>query len=476
MPARAPKALPFSYFHLSQPRPAPLLRAGQLLALLLTGAAYWALAYATPRAHFSRLLLLFAVAGAAYAWLLHTRLPLRWGLGAALLFRLLWLPATPALSDDFYRFRWDGLLVSHGHNPFAETPQQLLASLPADSAALPLAELRRLLPHLNSPAYFSVYPPVCQALYGGAVRVFPTSQTGFLLVVRGALLLADAGAAALLLWLLPLAGWPARRALAYLLHPLVVVEVIGNVHMEGVVVCFLLLTGALLVRRRTRLAAGALALAVATKLLPLLALPLLARQLGRRRFRWFLGVLAGSLGLLFLPLLSWRLLLHFGLSLDLYFQSFEFNASVFYLLLALGKWLTGHDLVGGLGPLVGAGAIYLAFRLARGAGRPRLAAVPQLVLLTLSGYFALATIVHPWYLVPLVALSCFSPLRYARGWAGLVVLSYAAYRTSAYTESGLLLALEYGVVLAWATSEYYAGHWKLPGPTARHPRPDARAR
>ncbi|MFD1470203.1 hypothetical protein ACFQ48_18395 [Hymenobacter caeli] len=454
-------------------RPTPLLRAGQLLALLLTGAAYWALAYHTPRAQFGQLVLLFAVAGAAYAWLLHTRLPLRWGLGAALVFRLLWLPATPALSNDFYRFRWDGLLVGHGHNPFAETPVQLLQHPPADSAALPLAALRGLLPQLNSPTYFSVYPPVCQALYGAAARAFPTSQTGFLVVVRGALLLADAGAAALLLWLLPLAGWPARRALAYLLHPLVVVEVMGNVHMEGVVVCFLLLTGALLVHRRPRLAAGALALAVAAKLLPLLALPLLARRLGRRRFRRFLGVLAGGLGLLFLPFVSWTLLLHIGLSLDLYFQSFEFNASVFYVLLALGKGLTGVDLVGGLGPLLGAGALYLAFRLARGAGRPRLAALPQRLLLTLSGYFALATVVHPWYLVPLVALSCFSPLRYARIWAGLAVLSYSAYRTSAYTESGLLLTLEYGTVLAWAMAEYYLGHGQLPRAT---PAPGSRAR
>ncbi len=434
-----------------------LLRISQLLALLLTGAAYWGLAYATPRAQFGQLVGLFAGAGAAYAWLLHTRLPLRWGLGAALVFRLLWLPATPALSDDFYRFRWDGLLASHGHNPFAETPRQLLQHPPADSAALPLAELRRLLPHLNSPDYFSVYPPVAQGLYRAAAAAFPTSETGFLVMVRLALLLADAAAAALLLWLLPLAGWPARRALAYLLHPLAVVELAGNVHMEGVVVCFLLLTGALLVRRRIRLAAGALALAVATKLLPLLALPLLARQLGRRRFRWFLGVLAGSLGLLFLPYLSWNLLLHIGLSLDLYFQSFEFNASIFYLLLGLGKWLTGFDLVGGLGPLLGLAAAYLAFWLARRAGRPRLAAVPQLLLLTLSGYFALATIVHPWYLVPLVALSCFSPLRYARVWAGLAVLSYAAYRTNTYTESGLLLTLEYGGVLAWAAWEAAVG-------------------
>ncbi|MGI4736943.1 MAG: hypothetical protein ACRYG7_17375 [Janthinobacterium lividum] len=452
--------MPTSSFHF------PWQRASQLLALLLTGAAYWVLAYATPRPQFGHLLGLLAVAGAAYAWLLHTRLPLRWGLGAALLFRLLWLPATPALSDDFYRFRWDGLLVSHGHNPFAETPRQLLRHPPADSAALPLAELRHLLPQLNSPNYFSVYPPVCQALYGGAAKAFPTSQTGFLLVVRLALLLADAGAAALLLWLLPRAGWPARRALTYLLHPLVVVEVAGNVHMEGVVVCFLLLTGALLARRRLRLAAGALALAVATKLLPLLAVPLLARRLSRPQLGRFGLVLAGSLLLLFLPFLSGQLLGHIGRSLGLYFHSFEFNASVFYVLRALGNWLTGYDLVGGLGPLLGLGAAGLTLWLARRAGRPALAVLPHWLLLTLSGYFALATIVHPWYLVPLVALSCFSPLRYARVWAGLAVLSYAAYRTPAYTESGLLLTLEYGGVLAWAAGEYYVGRWQL----ARRPK------
>jgi alpha-1,6-mannosyltransferase len=176
-----------------------------------------------------------------------------------------------------------------------------------------------------------------------------------------------------------------------------------------------------------------------------------------------MGVLVG----VFLPFVSWSLLLHIGLSLDLYFQRFEFNASVFYLLRALGNWLLGYDLVGWLGPLLGLGAAGLTLWLARRAGRPALAALPHWLLLTLSGYFALATIVHPWYLVPLVALSCFSSLRYARVWAGLVVLSYAAYRTPAYTESSWLLALEYGGVLAWAAGEYYLSRRQPPQPEAK---------
>ncbi|MDQ2794026.1 MAG: hypothetical protein M3Y12_08465, partial [Bacteroidota bacterium] len=152
----------------------------QLLALLLSAAAYAGLAYATPRAGFGQLLALMGVALAAYAWLLRTRLPLRWGLGAALVFRLLWLPAQPALSDDVYRFRWDGLLVAHGVNPFRFRPDELIAdgartALPDPAArARTLPELQQLYRRLNSPHYYSVYPPVCQAIFGASSRLFPT--------------------------------------------------------------------------------------------------------------------------------------------------------------------------------------------------------------------------------------------------------------------------------------------------------------
>jgi hypothetical protein len=63
-----------------------------------------------------------------------------------------------------------------------------------------------------------------------------------------------------------------------------------------------------------------------------------------------------------------------------------------------------------------------------------------------------------------------------RVWAGLAGLSYSAYRTPAYTESGLLLTIEYGVVLAWAAAEYYMGHAKRPPATARRLLPGARAK
>jgi alpha-1,6-mannosyltransferase len=427
-------------------------------ALLLSAAAYTGLAYATPRAEFGRVVALMGLALAAYAWLLHSRLPLRWGLGAALLLRLLWLPAAPALSDDVYRFRWDGLLVAHGVNPFRFRPDELIAdgartALPAAEArSQALPELQQLYRQLNSPHYYSVYPPVSQAVFGAAAWLFPTSQRGFVVVLRVVLLAAEAGTAWLLLALLPAFGWPARRALRYLLHPLVIVELTGNLHFEALAICFVLLTLWLLQRQQWVRSAGALGLAVAAKLLPLLALPLLVRRLGWRRFVLFAAVVGGALLVLFSPFISVALVVNISRSLNLYFRSFEFNASVYYLLRAVGYRLTTYNEIALIGPGLALATALLGLGLAWRERTPTLARLPQALLLLLTGYYALATTVHPWYITPLIALAPFTRFRYPLVWGGAAVLSYSAYRTSAYTENPWLIGLEYSLVygtLVW---------------------------
>ena len=439
--------------------PTKLPTPSQAAALLLSGLAHLGLAYATPRAQFGQLVGLFGVALLAYAWLLRSGLGWRWGLGAALALRLLWLPAQPALSDDVYRFRWDGLLVAQGTSPFRYRPDELIAD--GARAALPDAAARRaLLPELqqlyrlmNSPHYYSVYPPVCQFVFGAAARAFPTSQRGFAVGLRVVVLLAEAGTAWLLLALLPAFGLARARALRYLLHPLVIAELTGNLHTEGLALAFLLLMLWLLTRGRWRAAAGALALAAATKLLPLLALPLLARRLGWRRFGACAALVAGALAALFSPFLSADLLAHLGNSLGLYFHRFEFNASVYYLVRAVGYRLTTYNEIARIGPVLallgGLGGLGLAWR----ERRLTPAALPHTLLLVLTVYFGLATIVHPWYLTLLIGLSALTRFRYPLVWGGLAVLSYAAYRTSAYTENLGLVALEYGITLAVLAGE-----------------------
>lgn len=465
--------------------PAFRLRFLHLPALLLLGLTYGMLAYATPRAQFGQLLGLLVVAFGLYGLLLKTRLPLRTGLLAALLLRLLWLPALPAFSDDYHRFRWDGLLVANGINPYQYRPDELVA---ATSAAGLMAadvavknqnpatknELVLLYPKLNSPHYYSVYPPVCQAVYGLASGLFPTTERGAVLVLRLVLLLAEAGMAALLLALLRAFGQPAHRALWYLLNPLVVVELTGNLHFEGLMICLALLAVWLLMRGRWALSAGALGLAVGTKLLPLLLLPLLLRRLNWRRFVAYAAVVGLTLSVLFVPFVSLDLLRNISRSLTLYFSKFEFNASVYYLLRAIGYRITGYNEIARIGPALALLTTGLTLWL---AWREKPLSWPQLLrtfLLILTVYYFNATVVHPWYIVPLVALSVFTPYWFALVWSGVVVLSYAAYQTMAYTENLWLLALEYAVVAAMLI-------WDLPRSPqpykatalARYPEPDA---
>lgn len=430
------------------------------MAGLISGAAYAALAYDTSRAQFGQLAGLFAVALLAYTWLLHSRLPWRWGLGLALLFRLLWLPATPALSDDFYRFRWDGLLVAHGANPFQYRPDAIIADgartvfRDETTRNQTLPRLQELYRGLNSPHFYTVYPPVSQLIFGAAARLAPLSNAGFACSLRVIIVLAEIGTAGLLLALLAAFGWPAERALRYLLHPLVIVELTGNLHVEGILLFFVLLALWLLVRRRGRLSALALGLGMATKLLPLLALPLLVRRLGGRRFARYAALSVGTLLLLFSPFISLELIRNISQSLNLYFRSFEFNASLYYLLRPVGYWLTGYNQIALLGPALALIGALIGLALAGRERRPRLATLPRTLLLLLTAYYAFATTVHPWYLTVLIGLSALSGFRFPLVWGGLAVLSYAAYRTSNTTENPWLIAGEYALTFAVLGLEY----------------------
>ncbi|GGG42858.1 hypothetical protein [Hymenobacter glacieicola] len=425
--------------------------------LLLAGSAalYGVLAYATPRTEFGQLLGILLLAFGLYGWAMRAGLPLRQGLVAALVLRLLWLPALPALSDDYHRFRWDGLLVAQGVNPYQFRPDELLkptGPLPAQLAA-------ELYPRLNSPHYYSVYPPVCQAAFGAAARLFPTSALGFVVVLRLLILGAELGTALLLLALLRRFNLPAQQALWYLLNPLVLVELTGNLHFEALVVCLLLLLLWLATRGQVARAGAALALAVATKLLPLLVLPLLVRRLDWGQLLRFLSVLAIGLLVLFAPFLSIELFRNIGRSLTLYFRNFEFNASVYYLLRAAGQWYKGYNDIARIGPALACATAVGSLLLAARERQPAWATLPRALLLLLTLYFLLATTVHPWYITPLIALGVFTRLHYPVAWSGLAVLSYSAYRTSAYTENLWVVGLEYGLLLAVLVADARQGRF-----------------
>ena len=420
--------------------------AGSLLLTL--GVVY--LGYGVDRTVFWSLFLAFTLAFAGYALLVGRPAGRRFRalllLGLAL--RLLLLFAFPRLSDDVYRFLWDGQLILSGENPFAHPPDYYLGE-----AAAPDPELYD---RLNSPAYHSVYPPVAQAVFAVASWMAGGSWAWGAALMKGFLLLAEIATLWLLLRLLARFRLPPGRALLYWLNPLVIVEVSGNLHFEGAMVCFLLLSLYFLTRSRYARAGAAMALSVASKLLPLMLLPFLLKRLWRGPFWRFFLTLGGVLLLVFLPLLPGSGLLDgVGGSLDLYFRKFEFNASLYYLLRAYGYHELGWNQIARFGPWLARLAGLLILFLALADERTGWRSLPARWLAAFVVYLLCATTVHPWYLTVPIALCSFTPWRYPLVWSYLIVLTYASYATVPYREELWLVGLEYsGVFLYFAYERF----------------------
>ncbi|WP_299707596.1 hypothetical protein [uncultured Pontibacter sp.] len=420
-------------------------------ALGLSALLYLALGYATPRENFTQLLLLTMLAFGAYAYVTNQKLNVWHGIGAGLLFRLILLFAIPALSDDYFRFVWDGRLLLAGENPYLYLPSHFLSGATQSPAGI-TPELFR---QLNSPDYYSVYPPVLQAVFWLSAALSPDSLMGSIMMMRVVILVAEAGSILLLLRLLRRMALPDRYVHLYALNPLVILELTGNLHMEALLIFFLLLFLYQLHFQRHLIAAVPFAFAVGAKLLPLMFLPFVWRKLGFKRFAAFSGVLLVTLVLLFYPLLSLEVLHNIWQSIDLYFQRFEFNASVYYLLRWLGFRLTGYNQIAVIGPLLSVVTVGIVLSM---AAVKKLGSVRRLagyMAAALTVYLFLSTTVHPWYISTLVALTAMSQFRFAIVWSCFSIFSYSAYRSSAYTENLWLVLLEYSLVGLWLLAELY---------------------
>lgn len=399
---------------------------------------YVGLGYYTDRSSFGQVVGLYALLFGLLALLWHEvyRVRLRYWLGLGVVLRLCLLGVIPPLSDDFYRFVWDGRWLAQGHNPYLIFP-----------AHYPHIEFFSF---LNSPQYYTVYPPINQWLFALGAWLSPDNLLGHLIALRGPIILADCLAAWLLGSLLAWRQLPRQLTLLYFLNPLVVNELSGNLHYEGVVMSLVLLSFYWLIRRSSVVWAGvALGAAAAVKLLPLVFLPLCIRQLGWARGVIFSAVCLGFLGLSFVPFLSHELLQNVASSVNLYFQKFEFNASVYYLVRALGYWFYGYNIIGTAGPwlslMAGVGMLSIAFA--------RKVPFFDAALLMLSLYFVCATTVHPWYICSLVALGSLTRYRFAVVWSVVVPLSYHLYTRQPFEENLWLVGLEYALVWAWAGGE-----------------------
>ena len=201
----------------------------------------------------------------------------------ALALRAVAFPMLPSLSDDGYRYVWDGLILTEGgFSPYAYRPSDPELSEWHTEPVYPL---------LNSPDYYSVYPPVSQAVFAAGASVYHLGGwEANWWVLKLLLTAAEVGGLVTALRVFA----PDRVAL-YAWSPLAVIEIAGQGHTEGLVVGAL---GALFAAGASRLPVRSVAVALAggTKLYPLALLPLAWRRDGWGGVAVSAAILVGMAG------------------------------------------------------------------------------------------------------------------------------------------------------------------------------------
>lgn len=413
------------------------------------------IAYGLKRENFLPFILLYFLSFAGFLYLNHQAAVKdddKFYIRVSIFLRILLLFALPGLSNDFYRFIWDGRMILLGYNPYLVLPadfysNELLAQVGKDSQELYVGM------GFLSPFNYTCYPPLNQLFFFIPAGIFSQNIYLNVLVMRIFIIGGDIG---VIYWgrkILRKLQMPTTRILLYALNPFILLELTANIHFEGVMIFFLLWAFWLILQQKQTLSAIALALSVSVKLIPLLFLPLLLKKLGQRGIvKYGIIVLLVSIAL-FLPFFSIGLVENFMSSIDLYFRKFEFNASIYYIIRWIGYQTYGWNIIQKVGPLLGLVVFVFVLMMAVIRKNQEIKTLLVSMLFAVSGYYFLSTTVHPWYLALPLIISIFTPYRFVVVWTGTIMLSYFAYSLPVFQEKMIILTFEYGIVFGFLVGE-----------------------
>ena len=375
--------------------------------------------------------------------------------GLGILLRVFFTFDAPRFSDDFYRFLWDGRATTLGLNPFDKTPEEVCKDtsirniqLCEEQYGLDLETIPR--GKLNSEDVYTIYPPVNQCVYALSSSIGKEKSMKTVVAMKWIMLIFEILTFFLLKSLIAFTGKQNRTILLYWLNPIVIMELAGNLHFEGVAITFILATLYFLRRQNYLVASIPLALAFCTKLTPaILGLVALKRMSLKKWLLW--GVVSGVLAvILFSLFLNSENVGNFFASMKLYTRRFEFNASIYYVLLKLQKMLPEANIVGLYSywlPLILATAV-LSVNFVR-----RNYTLTERFFLALFLYFVFSKVVHPWYITPLIALTPLVRWNFAILWSGMIGFTYLSYGGQAFEEQYWISFLSYAILFVFAYLE-----------------------
>lgn len=373
---------------------------------------------------------------------------------AGILFRLIFLMAEPNLSQDFYRFIWDGELVLAGINPYLYTPDTII-----ESGEIILGNARELHNGMGSLSArnFSNYPPLNQLLFAIAAFLGGKSIMGSVLAMRCIIILADIGVYYFGKKLLRYINRSPHLIFWYFLNPLVVIELAGNLHFEGVMLFFFIWGLCLLSINKWLIAAVAFAFSISIKLVPLMFLPLFASYFGFYKSLKFYIILGLTLIIGVVPFYSPLFLTNYTDTIALWFSNFEFNAGFYNLIKEVAVYfdVKPWELIKAYGKVVPYIVISFVLLLTFIRENKKLAVLINSMFWVMLLYYFLSSTVHPWYIIFLLGLSLFTDYRFPIIWSLVIILSYFAYSNPEFEEHLGILFIEYITVFVFMIYEIF---------------------
>lgn len=441
---------------------------------------FWFFAYDLVRTEYTKLLVLYAALFYLFYKLLkvfkgHTKTLTYFAFG----FRAVFIIAIPNLSQDFYRFIWDGRMLLEGVNPYLNTVEWFVGK-----GVFPVAQAQELFNGMGvlNASHFTNYPPVSQLGFFLAAFFASKSILGSVVAMRLLIVFADFGTLFFGKKLLAKLHVPEHHIFWYILNPFIIIELTGNLHFEGIMVFFLVWSLYLLHTGKWQKSAVVLALSISVKLIPLIFMPLFIQWRFKKReafnpkkqvystpknflpTHWstqrlpfnrmskligFYAIVFVSTLLLFAPFYASGFLDNYTRTIALWFNNFEFNGSLYYLAREIGYGFRNQNEIAIIGHYLS--LLVIIFVLVIALFRKN-QTTPQFItamLLVLSFYYFTATTVHPWYLAMLLILSVFTTYKYPLVWSFVIILSYLSYLKIGHegtSENFLVIILEYVIV------------------------------
>ena len=351
-------------------------------------------------------LLCYSLAGTAYVFALIrlelTSISLRFVWVVAIIVRLILLATTPTLSDDSYRYMWDGHLLSQGINPYAEVVNSPSLNQ-FDTSFRPL---------VNHPWMSTPYLPAAQGFFWLVEQITPQK----VITYQVAAVIFDLLTGLLVQFLLARLRLQRKAVLIYLWNPLVIFEFAQGAHIDAMMMFLTMLAWVFVLSsgKKKLLSPIILSLATLTKGLPVFIAPLLLR-------RWKIPGVLIYLIVTYAAMSAFAFGSGWGLTGELdgrgifgairiYSQYWQFNAGPIYKVVELfpkEKEMIGQviRLISGVFTMI---VIAWSAYKAWGNDQPGRDSVKtgraliRLSILPIGAFLLLSPTIHPWYVTMLI--------------------------------------------------------------------------